>query len=93
MADYNRGFLRLMMKEIIPRAGQAEDVTKLVMKIIQTPNPKGHYVIGKDARFTLTAKKLGLLGLLEKAAIKKLNNATRREKRRLEQKRNKRKST
>jgi len=91
MTDYNRGFLRLMHKEIVPRAGKPQDVTDLILKIMQTENPKQHYTIGKDANFILGAKKLGLLGLLQKKALSKLEKATRREKRRLENRRNKRK--
>ncbi|MBW8016264.1 MAG: SDR family oxidoreductase [Planctomycetes bacterium] len=92
MADYNRGFLRLMLKEIVPRAGAPEGVTKLILKIMQTKNPKTHYTIGKDAALILTAKKLGLQKLLEKTALKKLLTATRREKRRQEARKQKRKN-
>jgi len=91
MADYNRGFLRLMHKEIVPRAGKPKDVTNLILKIMQTEKPKAHYTIGKDANFILTAKKLGLQKLLEKMALKKLKKATRREKRRLQARKQKRK--
>ena len=91
MTDYNKGFLALMLKEIIPRAGNPEDVSNLILKIIQTEKPKGHYTIGKDARFILTAKKLGLQKLLEKMALKKLMSATKREKRRTEARKQKRK--
>ena len=91
MADYNRGFLRLMLKEIVPRAGEAEDVTKLILKIMQSEKPKPHYTIGKDARFILTAKRLGLQSMLEKMALRKLLKATRREKRRLESRKKKKK--
>lgn len=90
-SDYNRGFLRLMHKEIVPRAGKADDVTRLILKVMQTENPKAHYTIGRDAAFILTAKKLGLLGLLEKKAFSKLEKATRREKRKLEARKMKRK--
>jgi short-subunit dehydrogenase len=92
MADYNRGFLRLMMKEIIPRAGIASDVTNLILKIMQTENPKPHYTIGKDAAFILAAKKLGLGNLLEKTAYKKLLKETRREKRKTEARKQKRRN-
>jgi NAD(P)-dependent dehydrogenase (short-subunit alcohol dehydrogenase family) len=92
MVDYNRGFLRLMLKEIIPRAGTVEDVINLIMKIMQTENPKAHYTIGKDAAFILTAKKLGLIDLLEKLAFKKLLKETRREKRRTEARKQKRRN-
>lgn len=91
MADYNRGFLRLMLKEIVPRAGKPEDVTNLIMKIMRSENPKTHYTIGNDAKFILAAKKLGLQKLLEKMAFKKLLTATRREKRRLDARKQKRK--
>ena len=90
MADYNRGFLRLMMKEVIPRAGEVQDVANLILKIMQSENPKAHYTIGKDAAFILAAKKLGLLKLLQKTAFKKLLKETRREKRRLDARKQKR---
>jgi NAD(P)-dependent dehydrogenase (short-subunit alcohol dehydrogenase family) len=92
MADYNRGFLRLMLNEIVPRAGKPEDVTNLILKIMQTENPKSHYTVGKDATFILTAKKLGFQKLLEKMAFKKLKAATRREKRRIETRKQKRRN-
>lgn len=91
MCGYNRGFLRLMMNEIIPKAGQPEDVTKLIIKIMQTENPKGQYTIGRDARFILTVKRLGLLPLLEKMAYRKLMSATRRENRRTQARKKKNK--
>ena len=92
MSDYNRGFLRLMHKEVIPRAGAPMDVTNLILKIMRTENPKTHYTIGKDAAFILTAKKLGLQKILEKTALKKLMTATRREKRRLQARKQKRRN-
>lgn len=92
LADYNRGFLRLMLKEIVPRAGSAHDVTNLIVKIMQTENPKAHYTIGKDAAFILTAKKLGLLNLFEKKAYQKLLKETKREKRKTEARKQKRKN-
>jgi NAD(P)-dependent dehydrogenase (short-subunit alcohol dehydrogenase family) len=91
MCDYNKGFLRLMLDEIIPRAGESSDVVKKIIEAIQTDNPKSHYVIGKDAWFVMLIKRLGLIGLLEKKVYRKLSTATRREKKRTDAKRNARK--
>lgn len=91
MLQYNRGFLRLMRDEIIPRAGEAEDVVKTIMKIMAADKPKGHYVIGKDARLATTMQWLGLNGVLEKKIHAKLLAATRRENRRAEDRKSKRK--
>lgn len=91
MFQYNRGFLRLMRDEIIPRAGEAQDVVKTIMKIMAADKPKAHYVIGKDARFATTMQWLGLTGALEKKIHNKLLAATRRENRRAEARKAKRK--
>ncbi|MCD6393485.1 MAG: SDR family oxidoreductase [Planctomycetes bacterium] len=91
MLQYNRGFLRLMRDEIIPRAGEAQDVVKTIMKIMAADKPKAHYVIGKDARLATTMQWLGLNGVLEKKIHTKLLSATRRENRRAEARKTKRK--
>ena len=88
MCDHNRGFLRLMLDRIVPRAGESSDVVKKIVEAMQAENPKPHYVIGKDARLVTIAKRLGLLGLLEKKAYEKLITTTHREKKRVEAKRN-----
>ena len=87
MCDYNRGFLRLMLDRIVPRAGESSDVVKKIVEAMQAENPKAHYVIGKDAMAVTIARHLGLGGLLEKKAYEKLLTTTRREKRRAESKR------
>ena len=86
MFEYNRGFLRVMMEEIIPIAGQPEDVAKIILEIIQTKNPKSHYIIGKDAKFATSVQWLGLENMLEKKICEKLTTATKRENRRAEAK-------
>lgn len=91
MFDYNRGFLRLMLDEIIPRAGEIPAVVNKIIEAMQAENPKLHYVIGKEAKLVTIAKWLGLLPILEKKAYRKLKTATRREKRRDENKRKARK--
>jgi NAD(P)-dependent dehydrogenase (short-subunit alcohol dehydrogenase family) len=91
MCDYNKGFLRLMLDEIVPRAGESSDVVKKIIEAMQTENPKSHYVIGKDAWLVMLVKRFGLFGLLEKKAYRKLSTATRREKKRADEKRNARK--
>ena len=91
MLQYNRGFLRLMRDEIIPRAGEAQDVVETIMKIMSADKPKAHYVIGKDARLATTMQWLGLTGAMEKKIHTKLLSATRRENRRTEARKAKRK--
>lgn len=91
MFEYNRGFLQLMFKEIIPRAGRASDVSDKIVEIMTIDKPKSHYLIGKDAKIATTLNWLGLMGWLEKKAYKKLVTATRRENRREESKRSSRK--
>ena len=93
MFEYNRGFLRVMLDEIIPRAGEPEEVARKIVQIMGAEKPKSHYIIGKDARFTTTAQWLGLLGALEKKAHQRLLKATRRENRRAEVKKAGRKKT
>jgi NAD(P)-dependent dehydrogenase (short-subunit alcohol dehydrogenase family) len=92
MFQYNRGFLRLMRDEIIPRAADPDAVVKHIVDIMGAKHPKPHYVIGKDAFFTTTAAWLGLTSLLEKKVCNKLLSATRRENRRADAKRSKRKN-
>ncbi|GAF94917.1 unnamed protein product, partial [marine sediment metagenome] len=84
--EYNRGFLRLMLNKIVPRAADAKNVTDKIVEIMRTPNPKSHYIIGKDAAFTTIAQWLGLMGLLEKFFLRKLNDAANRENKRAEAK-------
>ena len=79
--EYNRGFLRLMMDRIIPRAAPPEAVADKILRIMRTENPKTHYVIGRDARFAKASLWLGLGSWLEKKVIDKLSTATRRENR------------
>jgi NAD(P)-dependent dehydrogenase (short-subunit alcohol dehydrogenase family) len=79
MFELNRGFLRMMMKEVIPKAGNPQVVADRIVKIMQTSRPKNHYIIGKDAWFAVIAQQLGLLGLVEKAAYAKLIRNTQKE--------------
>ena len=91
MHVYSKGFLRLMLKTIIPNAGDPQVVVDKIIDIMETANPKLHYVLGKDARLIRAAKFFGLLGLVEKEAYKKLLIATKREEKRFESRRKKRK--
>jgi NAD(P)-dependent dehydrogenase (short-subunit alcohol dehydrogenase family) len=90
MFQYNRGFLRLMMKKVIPRAADPSTVAKKIVHIMQTQNPKNHYIIGKDAKIASALHRLGLMPLLENQIYKKLLKATERENRREELKKEKR---
>jgi len=84
MFEYNRGFLKLMLDEIVPRAADAERVAKKIVEIMQAEKRKPHYVIGKDAKLLTIAKWLGLTFYVEKWIYKYLVRATRRENRRAE---------
>ena len=80
-----------MMKKVIPRAAEAEAVAQKMIDIMLTENPKAHYIIGKDARLATITQWLGLIGLFDKFAYKKLLTATERENTRAEEKKRKRK--
>lgn len=83
MFEWNRGFLQLMFKEIIPRADDPQKVADKIVKIMQTTRPKKHYLIGKDAILATTIQWLGLGGLLEWLVYKKLRNNAKRHKKRM----------
>jgi NAD(P)-dependent dehydrogenase (short-subunit alcohol dehydrogenase family) len=90
MFEYNRGFLRLMMAEVVPRAAEADAVSGKIIEIMQAKKPKAHYVIGKDAKIVALARWLGLAGLVDSIIYKKFTTAVRRENRRAEEKRKRR---
>ena len=91
MFDYNQGFLQLMFDEIVPKAGSAENVADIILHIMQTENPKAHYVIGKDAKFATTAFWLGLGPWLKRKVARKLARTTRRVKKKTEAKKQRKK--
>ena len=91
MFEYNRGFLRLMMNEVVPRAAEADAVPAKIIEIMQAQKPKAHYVIGKDAKIVALARWLGLADLVDSIIYKKFITAVRRENRRAEEKRKSRK--
>jgi len=84
--EYNRGFLKLMMDEIVPRAADADRVAKKIVEIMQADKRKAHYVIGRDAKLLTIAKWLGLTRYVENRIYKYLIRATRRENRRAQAK-------
>ena len=92
MFEQNRGFLRLMFDEVIPRAGEPGVVADKVVEIMQAKHPRPHYTIGKDAMWATIATKLGLGGLLEKKVCQKLARTTRRENRKDQNRKDKRKN-
>jgi NAD(P)-dependent dehydrogenase (short-subunit alcohol dehydrogenase family) len=92
MFEYNRGFLRVMLDEVVPRAAEAEIVPEKIVEIMQAENPKGHYVIGKDAKILTLARWLGLSSLVDGVIYKKFTTAVRRENRRAQAKREARKA-
>ena len=82
MFDWNRGFLQLMFKEVIPRAAGAKRVADKIVKIMQSTRPRKHYIIGTDAMLTTTAQWLGLGGLVEDIVYKKLKTKANQKKKR-----------
>jgi len=84
--EYNRGFLKLMLDEIVPRVADADRVGRKIIEIMQADKRKAHYVIGKDAKLLTMAKWLGLTSFVENWIYGKLVRATRRENRRAQAK-------
>lgn len=82
MFKWNKGFLQLMFKEIIPRAGNPKKVANKIVKIMQTAHPKTHYIIGTDALLATTAQWLGLGSLLQSLVYAKLRSKAKRIKKR-----------
>lgn len=79
MFAWNRGFLRTMFEEILPRAGSPEAVAELILKVMTADKPKSHYIIGKDAKFATTLQWLGLGPWLERKVYRKIKRNTRKE--------------
>jgi NAD(P)-dependent dehydrogenase (short-subunit alcohol dehydrogenase family) len=80
MFDLNRGFARLMLRRVFPRAAEPEQVARKIVQIMGMKNPKAHYIIGKDARFITTLQWLGLGRLFENVAYKELLRQTKKAK-------------
>jgi len=85
--EWNRGFLRLMMDRVIPKAASPETVADRIVRIMQDDRPRPHYVLGRDARWACRLQWLGLGGWLEGKVYEKLTDAVRRENRRDSQRR------
>ncbi|MCI0499493.1 MAG: SDR family oxidoreductase [Planctomycetales bacterium] len=90
MFTWNRGFLRVMFEEILPRAGHPQDVADLILNLMTAKKPKPHYIIGKDARFAATLQWLGFGPWLERKVVRKIRRATRLENKREEEKKSRR---
>jgi NAD(P)-dependent dehydrogenase (short-subunit alcohol dehydrogenase family) len=84
--EYNRGFLKLMLDEIVPRAADAQAVAEKIVEIMQADKRRPHYVIGRDAKLLTIAKWLGLTRYVENRIYNYLASATRRENRRARRK-------
>lgn len=82
MFEWNRGFLRAMFDEILPRAGHPQAVAELIIKVMTSPKPKTHYIIGKDARFAAAMQWLGLGPWLERKVCRTIKRAVRLENKR-----------
>jgi NAD(P)-dependent dehydrogenase (short-subunit alcohol dehydrogenase family) len=91
MFEWNRGFLKAFMDEIIPRAARPEAVTKKILAAMAAEKPKVHYVIGLDAKFATTVRWLGLSAWLEGKIYRKIRQARRLENKREAEKKNRRK--
>ena len=91
MFEWNRGFLKAFLDEIIPRAGEPQAVAETVLMLLSSEKPKSHYVIGKDAKFATTLKWLGLGDWLEKKVYRKIRRARRLENKREAEKKARRK--
>jgi short-subunit dehydrogenase len=82
MIQYNRGYLRLMRDYILPRAGEAQNVVRKILRVMKKHNPRSNYLVGKDAHLAIAARRLGLMRLVENEILHKLQVAARRETRR-----------
>ena len=93
MFQWNRGFLKAFLDEIIPRAGEPQPVVETVLMLLASEKPKSHYVIGKDAKFATILQWLGLGSWLEKQVYRKIRRARRLENKREAEKKARRKKT
>ena len=91
MFQWNRGFLKAFLDEIIPRASEPQAVVEIILMLLASEKPKSHYVIGKDAKFATTLQWLGLGGWLEKKVYRRIRRAKRLENKREAEKKARRK--
>ncbi|MEN8127080.1 MAG: SDR family oxidoreductase [Planctomycetota bacterium] len=91
MFQWNRGFLKAFLDEIVPRASDPQPVAEKVLMLLASEKPKSHYVIGKDAKFATTLQWLGLGGWLENKVYRKIRRARRLENKREAEKKARRK--
>jgi NAD(P)-dependent dehydrogenase (short-subunit alcohol dehydrogenase family) len=91
MFEWNRGFLKAFLDEIIPRAGDPQPVVEKVLMLLACEKPKSHYMIGKDAKFATTLQWLGLGNWLENKVYRKIRQARRLENKREAEKKARRK--
>ena len=91
MFQWNRGFLKAFLDEIIPRAGEPKPVSEKLLMLLAAAKPKPHYIIGKDAKFATTLQWLGLGRWLENKVYRKIRQARRLENKREAEKKARRK--
>lgn len=91
MFQWNRGFLKSFMDEIIPRAGRPEVVVDTILAVLSAEKPKPHTVIGMDAKFAMVLRWLGLFGWLERKIIRKIRRSAKLENKREAEKKDRRK--
>ena len=82
MFQWNRGFLKAFLDEIVPRAGEPQEVVETILMLLASEKPKSHYVIGKDAKFATILQWLGMGGWLEKKVYRKIRLGRRLENKR-----------
>lgn len=91
MFSLNRGFLRTMFYEILPRAGDPQAVADVILKAITAEKPKHHYIVGKDARLATTLQWLGLGPWLSRKVMRIIKRNARLENQREAEKKARRK--
>ncbi len=89
--EWNRGFLRVMRDEIIPRAGEVQSVVDTICEIMRSDDPNSHYIIGKDAKLAMFCRKFGLSSWLENKVFRKIKTCVRLENKRAQSRKKKNK--
>ena len=91
--EWNRGFLKLMMDRVIPKAAKPQVVAEQIVRIMGAERPRSHYVLGRDARWACRLMWLGLGGWLEKEIFGRLKRCVRLENKREKEKKARRRKS
>lgn len=89
--EWNRGMLRVMFDYVLPRAGEPQEVANVIVAAMCHEKPRGHYVIGKEAKLAMLGQWLGLMPWLQHRAVKLIRKARRIENKREAEKKNRKK--